>query len=110
MMMPFFNADEKVELYYEDEGEGTPIIFIHGVWMSSRFFHKQIPYFRAGYRVITIDLRGHGKSSHIQDGHTIAEYARDLHKFIGKLELKNVVLPVSSMGAFVAWEYLKQFG
>ncbi len=42
--MPYFNVGD-AQLYYEDYGQGQPIIFIHGVWMSSRFFKKQIPYF-----------------------------------------------------------------
>ncbi|ENQ3106880.1 alpha/beta hydrolase [Bacillus cereus] len=106
--MSYIKLDNDVNIYYE--GQGTPIIFVHGVWMSSRFFHKQLPYFSENYRAISLDLRGHGRSSHVQSGHTIANYARDLHAFIEKLSLEKVVLVGWSMGAFVVWEYLKQFG
>ncbi|MGG2015094.1 alpha/beta fold hydrolase [Bacillus sp. S10(2024)] len=108
--MPYIKLDNDANIYYEDLGRGTPIIFVHGVWMSSRFFHKQLPYFSENHRAISLDLRSHGRSSHIQSGHTIANYARDLHAFIEKLSLENVVLVGWSMGAFVVWEYLKQFG
>ena len=108
--MPFMNLEDDLELYYEDVGMGSPVIFIHGVWMSSRFFKKQLPYFRQKYRAISLDLRGHGQSSHVQKGHTVANYARDLKKFIDKLHLKEVTLVGWSMGAFVIWEYLHQFG
>ncbi|WP_028399980.1 alpha/beta fold hydrolase [Ectobacillus panaciterrae] len=108
--MPYMKLDEGVKLYYEDEGEGTPVIFLHGVWMSSRFFSKQLPYFRENYRTILLDFRGHGQSSHVQDGHTIVGYAQDLHEFVNRLGLKDVVLVGWSMGAFVVWEYLQQFG
>lgn len=108
--MPFLNIEDAVELYYEDVGMGQPVIFIHGVWMSSRFFKKQLPYFRQKYRAISLDLRGHGQSSHVPTGHTVANYARDLKKFIDQLHLKNVTLVGWSMGAFVIWEYLQQFG
>ncbi|MFD0771905.1 alpha/beta fold hydrolase [Bacillus sp. CGMCC 1.60114] len=108
--MPYIKLDHDVNIYYEDQGQGTPIIFVHGVWMSSRFFHKQLPYFSENYRAISLDLRSHGRSSHAQSGHTIANYARDLHAVIEKLCLENVVLVGWSMGAFVVWEYLKQFG
>ncbi|WP_242143142.1 MULTISPECIES: alpha/beta fold hydrolase [unclassified Bacillus cereus group] len=108
--MPIIKLKNDVELYYEDQGNGKPILFIHGVWMSSRFFHKQIPYFRDTYRAISIDLRSHGRSAHIETGHTIANYACDLHNFIHSLALKDVILVGWSMGAFVVWEYIKQFG
>ncbi|WP_417898535.1 alpha/beta hydrolase [Bacillus haimaensis] len=108
--MAFLEVKPGVELYYEDEGEGTPVLFIHGVWMSSRFFRNQIPHFKEEHRAITLDLRGHGRSSKNQDGHTIKTYAEDLHKFIQKLVLKDVVLVGWSMGAFVVWEYLQQYG
>ncbi|WP_181350978.1 alpha/beta fold hydrolase [Thalassobacillus sp. CUG 92003] len=108
--MPYAAIEEDVQLYYEDEGEGDVIIFIHGVWMSSRFFKYQIPYFQSNYRTIALDLRGHGCSSHPDDGHTVATYAQDLHAFIRTLNLENVTLAGWSMGAFVIWEYLHQFG
>jgi non-heme chloroperoxidase len=107
--MPFIQLENDVELYYEDSGSGIPVIFIHGVWMSSRFFQKQKDYFSKEFRFISLDLRGHGQSSHIHRGHTISSYAKDLHAFIEILELKNVVLAGWSMGAFVIWEYIQQF-
>lgn len=108
--MAFLKMNEDVNLYYEDKGTGTPVIFIHGVWMSSRFFHKQMDYFKNDYRALTLDLRGHGQSSHVPYGHTISSYANDLQMFMEKLQLKDVILIGWSMGAFVIWEYIKQFG
>ncbi|CDQ20276.1 alpha/beta fold hydrolase [Halobacillus karajensis] len=108
--MPYFNVEDQVDLYYEDGGDGTVVLFIHGVWMSSRFFKKQADYFRKNYRAILLDLRGHGQSSKVHHGHTVANYARDLHSFIEHSQLKNVVLIGWSMGAFIVWDYLQQFG
>lgn len=108
--MAYFDLGNHVQLYYEDQGQGLPLIFIHGVWMSSRFFHKQIPYFSQRYRVIALDLRGHGRSTHVHHGHTVAQYARDLRSVIQGLALDPVVLIGWSMGAFVIWDYFKQFG
>lgn len=108
--MPLLKISEDVEYYYEDVGEGEPILFIHGVWMSSKFFHKQLPYFQKNYRAIAIDLRGHGRSSKVPYGHTVSQYAKDVHQFIHTLNLNNVTLVGWSMGAFVIWDYLTQFG
>lgn len=97
-------------LYYEEEGEGQPILFIHGVWMSGRFFKKQVPYFAQRYRVIVPDLRSHGRSAHVHFGHTVASYARDIHTMINELGLRDIVLAGWSMGTLVIWDYFKQFG
>ena len=106
----FIEVEKDVQIYYEEQGQGRPIIFIHGVWMSSRFFSKQLSYFSQNYRTILVDLRSHGQSSHVHWGNTVSFYAKDLHAFIEQLGLKDVVLAGWSMGAFVVWEYLNQFG
>lgn len=108
--MPYVEIDADTKLYYEDQGEGQTVIFVHGVMMSSKFFHKQVPYFSEKYRTITLDLRGHGQSSKVEYGHTVAQYAKDLKLFIEKLDLKDVILVGWSMGAFVLWDYVNQFG
>jgi pimeloyl-ACP methyl ester carboxylesterase len=98
------------DLHYEDEGSGAPVVFVHGVWMSGRFFERQRPYFRERYRTIVLDLRGHGRSEHVHTGHTVAQYARDLRAFMQALELRDAVVVGWSMGSLVLWEYVKQFG
>jgi non-heme chloroperoxidase len=108
--MAFIEVEEGVRLFYEEKGQGKPVIFIHGVWMSSRFFKRQLPYFSEKYRTILLDLRSHGQSNHVHYGNTVSVYAKDLHAFIIELGLRDVILVGWSMGAFVVWEYLKQFG
>ena len=108
--MPYFKTDDAVQLYYEEKGEGQPVLFIHGVWMSGRFFRKQLPFFGERYRALAIDLRGHGRSSHTHSGHTVANYARDIRSFIKGLGLTDVIMVGWSMGSFVIWDYFKQFG
>lgn len=108
--MPYVKLDSGTKLYYEDQGTGQAVIFLHGVMMSSTFFHKQVPYFSEKYRMITLDFRGHGQSSKVEYGHTVAQYARDLKLFIEKLDLRDVIIVGWSMGAFVAWDYVDQFG
>ena len=97
-------------LYYEDHGEGRPIVFLHGVMCSLRFFEPQLAGLSNEYRPIAFDFRGHGRSEKTELGHTVAQYARDLHTFIDQRDLEDVVLVGWSMGAFVSWDYVKQFG
>lgn len=99
-----------VTLNVTDVGSGTPIVFIHGVMMSGRFFDNQVPYFSRSYRAIVPDLRGHGQSEKVLYGHTVANYARDLRELFDALRVERPVLVGWSMGSMVMYEYLKQFG
>jgi hypothetical protein len=62
--------DANIELYYEDHGSGRPVVLIHGYPLSGASWEKQVPaLLNAGYRVITYDRRGFGKSSQPTDGY-----------------------------------------
>jgi non-heme chloroperoxidase len=99
-----------VTLNVIDEGRGTPVVLVHGVMMSGRFFDRQVPYLSRYFRVIVPDLRGHGQSEKVLHGHTVANYARDLKALFEALQIQRPVLVGWSMGAMVVYEYLKQFG
>jgi non-heme chloroperoxidase len=107
--MPYVQCNG-VDLYIEDREEGTPIVFLHGVMAGSRFFIHQQSKLADAYRPITLDFRGHGRSSKPELGHTVPQYARDVHAVLKQLELEDVILVGWSMGATVAWEYIDQFG
>jgi pimeloyl-ACP methyl ester carboxylesterase len=101
-----------VTLAYDDVGDrrDPPLVLIHGVSMSRRYFHRQLQPLSAGNRVLAADLRGHGESEKVPSGHTIPQYARDLKLFIEALALDRPVLLGWSMGAFVVFDYIRQFG
>jgi pimeloyl-ACP methyl ester carboxylesterase len=107
--MPTFQTTD-CEIYYEDEGSGRPVIFIHGMWLTSRFFQRQREHFAQSHRFIAPDLRGHGRSEKVLHGHTVPTQTRDLHELIEGLGLEAVVLVGWSSGAFCIWEYVKQYG
>ena len=60
--MAWYAGDSGDRLWYEDHGAGTPIVFIHGWCMSSAVWRLQLEGLSDTFRVITIDLPGHGKS------------------------------------------------
>src|SRR5215469_7252837 len=78
-----------VRLYVVDEGSGTPVVFVHGVMMSGRFFARQVPYFSPSFRVIVPDLRGHGQSEKVLHGHSVANYAHDLQALFDSLQIER---------------------
>ncbi|MFC7250523.1 alpha/beta fold hydrolase [Halomicroarcula sp. GCM10025324] len=98
------------ELYYEDHGEGDPIVFLHGATAGLRYFEPQLASLSNEYRTLAVDFRGHGRSEKTELGHTLSQYARDVHEFLRQLDLDDVVIAGWSMGAIVSWEYIDQFG
>ena len=54
-------------IYYEDHGQGQPILLVHGWTCSSRFWQKNVDELAKKFRVVTLDLRGHGNSSKITE-------------------------------------------
>jgi len=100
-----------IELYYEDHGSGTPVVLIHGWPLSGRAWEKQVPALvDAGYRVITYDRRGFGKSSQPWNSYEFETFADDLHNVIEHLDLHNAVLVGFSMGGGEVARYLGKYG
>lgn len=97
-------------LYYEEYGEGQPIVFLHGAAAGLRYFEEQLMGLSEEYRTLAFDFRGHGRSEKTELGHTLSQYARDVHAFLERLDLDDVVIVGWSMGAIVSWEYIDQFG
>src|SRR5580692_5988079 len=91
------NAD--IEIYYEDHGAGQPVVLIHGYPLSGRAWDKQaLALLDAGYRVITYDRRGFGKSSQPVTGYDYDTFGADLNALLEHLDLVDAVLAGHSMG------------
>ena len=98
-------------LHYEDHGSGRPIVLIHGYPLSGASWEKQVPVLLgAGYRVITYDRRGFGKSSQPTTGYNYDTFAEDLHKLITHLELRDFILVGFSMGGGEVARYFGKYG
>jgi pimeloyl-ACP methyl ester carboxylesterase len=97
-------------LYYEDHGDGQPIVFLHGMGAGLRYFEPQLVGLSEDYRTLAVDFRSHGRSARTELGHTLPQFARDVHAFLTQLDLEEVVLVGWSLGAIVSWEYVDQFG
>lgn len=99
-----------VDLCVRERGAGRPLVFVHGVMCSGRLFERQLEGLSARYRVIAPDLRGHGDSERVLNGHTVPNYAADLRGLFDAIRVERPVLIGWSMGAMVAFEYLKAYG
>ncbi|HWC22403.1 MAG TPA: alpha/beta hydrolase [Flexivirga sp.] len=100
-----------IELYYEDHGSGQPVVLIHGYPLDGSSWEKQTAaLLAAGYRVITYDRRGFGKSSKVTTGYDYDTFAADLAAVLDELDLHDAVLVGFSMGTGEVARYLSRFG
>ncbi len=113
--MPYVTVGKEngtnIDIYYEDHGSGKPIILIHGYPLSGASWEKQMPVLlNAGYRVITYDRRGFGKSSQPTAGYNYDTFAADLREVITQLKLQDVTLVGFSMGGGEIARYFGKYG
>ncbi|MGO9956518.1 MAG: alpha/beta fold hydrolase [Solirubrobacteraceae bacterium] len=113
--MPFVNVGEEnsspIRIHYEDVGSGQPVVLIHGFPLSGRSWEKQIlALIDAGYRVITYDRRGFGRSSQPSCGYDYDTFAADLSKILAALDLNDTILAGMSMGGGEVVRYLGTYG
>jgi pimeloyl-ACP methyl ester carboxylesterase len=100
-----------IDLHYEDHGSGKPIVLIHGWPLSGASWERQVPpLLAAGYRVITYDRRGFGKSARPATGYDYDVFAEDLHRLITTLDLNDATLVGFSMGGGEVARYLGAHG
>lgn len=100
-----------IDLYYEDHGSGQPVVLIHGYPLDGSSWEKQTAaLLEAGYRVITYDRRGFGKSSKPTGGYDYGTFAADLNTLLNTLDVNNAVLVGFSMGTGEVARYLSTYG
>lgn len=101
--MPTMKIND-IDMYYEIHGEGDPLLLIHGLGSSSRDWEYQIPQLLKLYKVITIDLRGHGKTSKPKGPYSIRGFADDVASFLEAFNIKQVNILGLSMGTATGFE------
>ncbi len=100
-----------VELYYEDQGAGTPVVLVHGWPLSRRSWENQVPaLIEAGHRVVTYDRRGFGRSSQPWDGYDYDTFTSDLDALLVHLDVRDVTLVGFSMGGGEVVRYIGTYG
>lgn len=113
--MPYITVanqeNEPVDIYYEAQGSGKPVVLIHGWPLSGRAWEAQLPALvEAGYQVITYDRRGFGQSSKPWDGYDYDTLAQDLKALMDELDLNDATIVGFSMGGGEVARYLGKYG
>ncbi len=96
-----------VELALDDRGSGPALLFVHGYPMDGTLWRYQAGAF-PGWRTLIPDLRGLGRSDAPDLGYSMATYADDLAALLDSVGVDDVVLAGSSMGGYIAFEFLRR--
>lgn len=103
--MPILNHNNG-DINYEVNGEGDPIVLIHGFGLDSRIWGKHVEELSKSNKVITYDLRGFGKSS-LPSG--TYSHSEDLHELLKELNIQNPKIVGHSFGGEIAVEYALRY-
>ncbi|WP_244874804.1 alpha/beta fold hydrolase [Modicisalibacter luteus] len=106
-----FTTSDNVTLLYKDWGSGQPVFFSHGWPLSSDAWNNQMLFFgQQGYRVISHDRRGHGRSEQTWDGNNMDRYADDLAELFEHLDIRNIIMIGHSTGGGEVAHYIGRHG
>ena len=98
------------DIYIGDEGKGFPLVLIHGFLGSSKMWGPQIDFFKKNFRVITPDLPGFGKSTHIKSHDSILSLANLILDCLKDKQINKFYLLGHSMGGMIVQEMAKIYG
>ena len=94
-------------IHYQTSGDGRPLVFVHGGWMDGTAWEPQVDHFADEYRVVTLDVRGHGSTGATDaDQYSIELFTDDLEALLSRLEGDQPILCGLSLGSMVVQEFL----
>lgn len=98
-----------IRMAYRDEGQGPPLLFVHGFALSHAMWREQIAEFSSSHRCIAPDLRGFGASAVTEGTVLMEQHADDLAALLDEIGVTEpVVLCGLSMGGYVAWQFVRR--
>ncbi|MEI7499238.1 MAG: alpha/beta hydrolase [Bacteroidota bacterium] len=100
---------EKKNIFFTDEGKGKVIVLLHGFTESSKIWNGFAQKLAIKYRVITIDLPGHGKSDTIGNIHTMELMADVVFALLKKLRIGKCLMVGHSMGGYVTLAFTEKY-
>lgn len=94
----------KIELNYEEYGKGEVLLFLHGLGSTKADWDAQVPFFSKKYRVVVVDLRGHGKTSIPSKDYGVRFMTEDIKQLLDVLKIEKTSVVGFSMGGAVAFQ------
>ena len=100
-----FSTSDGAHIAFDDEGEGRPLVLLHGLMANRSFFERQRE-LAGDFRIVSVDLRGHGQSLPGRGEISIARMAEDVAELAASLDLQGAIGIGWSLGASVLWHLL----
>jgi pimeloyl-ACP methyl ester carboxylesterase len=100
---------KKSKISYTDSGEGKAIVFLHGFLENKKMWQDYVTFLEGKYRVITIDLLGHGKSECLGYVHSMEENANVVHEVLEHLHIQKAIIVGHSMGGYVGLAFAELY-
>lgn len=96
-----------IDLYYEDHGGGAPVVLMHGYGDTSQAWQPQIAALSPRYRLVTFDMRGHGRTASPDDQAQYSEalVVADLAALLGRLGIERAVIGGLSLGGYMSLRF-----
>ena len=99
----------RINLNYDDQGKGTPIVFVHGHPFNHTMWKYQVPYFSTTHRLIMPDLRGYGRTDVTPGKVMLDEMALDILRLLEALHIDTAVFCGLSMGGQIVLDFYRLF-
>jgi pimeloyl-ACP methyl ester carboxylesterase len=106
--MPYIVFNEK-RIFCKDAGQGQTIVLLHGFTESQKIWDHFVRVLSKEFRVITVDLPGHGKSECIAEVHTMELQAEVVHAVLKKAGIKRCIMIGHSMGGYVTLAFALKY-
>ena len=100
---------KNTNISYTHSGKGTAIVFLHGFLENQKMWQNYVAEFSSKYRVITIDLLGHGKTDSLGYVHTMEDNADVVHEVLAHLRIRKALFVGHSMGGYVALAFAELY-
>ena len=102
-------SEDGVMIYYDVQGEGDrTLVLVHGWSCDRSYWDSQVSNLAPDFRVVTIDLGGHGQSGLGRDSWTMSAFGADVAAVVTKLDLHDIILVGHSMAGAVSIEAVRR--
>lgn len=100
---------KNTSISYTDQGKGTAIVLLHGFLENKKMWDAFIPEWSKKFRIITVDLLGHGETGCMGYVHSMENNADVVHEVLAELRLRKAILVGHSMGGYVALAFAELY-
>ncbi len=100
---------KNINIKYTDTGKGTVVVLLHGFLENTTMWQVLVPHFSKRYRVIAIDLLGHGKTGCLGYIHTMEDMADAVHAVLNELRIRKAIFVGHSMGGYVSLAFAELY-